>query len=108
MLPTQILLNNFLYDFSQMTIPADHVDPALIASRIAGTSASSAVHARLRADQLDLRFPDFRRPLWVFHASRTRRFPYRLVRGVAGDADACHFRHPDRGQSAEEPAQPIR
>jgi len=27
MLPTQILLNNFLYDFAQITIPTDHVDP---------------------------------------------------------------------------------
>ena len=28
MLPTQILLNNFLYDLSQLTIPTDNVDPA--------------------------------------------------------------------------------
>ena len=26
MLPTQILLNNFLYDLSQITIPTDNVD----------------------------------------------------------------------------------
>jgi Mg2+-importing ATPase len=30
MLPTQILLNNFLYDASQISIPSDHVDPALL------------------------------------------------------------------------------
>jgi P-type Mg2+ transporter len=30
MLPIQILLNNFLYDFSQLTIPTDHVDRAYI------------------------------------------------------------------------------
>jgi len=30
MLPTQILLNNFLYDLSQVTIPSDNVDPAYI------------------------------------------------------------------------------
>jgi P-type Mg2+ transporter len=30
MLPTQILLNNFLYDISQISIPGDHVDPALL------------------------------------------------------------------------------
>jgi len=30
MLPTQILLNNFLYDISQISIPSDHVDPALL------------------------------------------------------------------------------
>jgi Mg2+-importing ATPase len=30
MLPTQILLNNFLYDVSQITIPTDNVDAALL------------------------------------------------------------------------------
>lgn len=30
MLPTQVLLNNFLYDLSQLTIPTDHVDPSYI------------------------------------------------------------------------------
>lgn len=30
MLPTQILLNNFLYDLSQVTIPTDRVDPAFV------------------------------------------------------------------------------
>ncbi len=30
MLPTQILLNNLLYDTSQMAIPGDHVDPELL------------------------------------------------------------------------------
>ncbi len=30
MLPTQILLNNFLYDSSQVSIPGDNVDPALL------------------------------------------------------------------------------
>ncbi len=30
MLPTQILLNNFLYDLAQVTIPSDNVDPSFI------------------------------------------------------------------------------
>ena len=30
MLPTQILLNNFLYDISQTSIPSDNVDPGLL------------------------------------------------------------------------------
>ncbi len=30
MLPTQILLNNFLYDVAQVTIPTDHVDPVYV------------------------------------------------------------------------------
>ena len=42
MLPTQILLNNFLYDLAQMTIPTDRVDSGYARSRRAGTSASSA------------------------------------------------------------------
>jgi Mg2+-importing ATPase len=30
MLPTQVLLNNFLYDLAQVTIPTDNVDPSFI------------------------------------------------------------------------------
>jgi Mg2+-importing ATPase len=30
LLPTQILLNNFLYDLAQVTIPTDNVDPSFI------------------------------------------------------------------------------
>jgi Mg2+-importing ATPase len=30
MLPTQSLLNNFLYDISQIALPSDNVDPALL------------------------------------------------------------------------------
>jgi Mg2+-importing ATPase len=30
MLPTQILLNNFLYDFAQITIPTDNIDPVYV------------------------------------------------------------------------------
>src|SRR5579863_6630548 len=30
MLPAQILLNNFLYDLAQVTIPTDNVDPTFI------------------------------------------------------------------------------
>ena len=30
MLPTQILLNNFLYDFAQITIPTDNIDPIYV------------------------------------------------------------------------------
>ncbi len=30
MLPSQILVNNFLYDVSQVSIPTDNVDPAMV------------------------------------------------------------------------------
>ena len=42
MLPSQILLNNLLYDTSQLAIPTDDVDPEQVARPPAGTSASSA------------------------------------------------------------------
>ena len=43
MLPTQILLNNFLYDLAQVTIPSDNVDDDLFGVRSAGTCASFAI-----------------------------------------------------------------
>ena len=43
MLPTQILLNNFLYDLAQITIPTDNVDAQLHSAAAAlGHAASSA------------------------------------------------------------------
>ncbi len=43
MLPTQILLNNFLYDLAQVTIPTDNVDAAFIGEAASlGHLASSA------------------------------------------------------------------
>ena len=43
MLPTQILLNNFLYDLAQVTIPSDNVDDSVpAASRSGGTCGSFA------------------------------------------------------------------
>ena len=55
MLPTQILLNNFLYDVSQISIPTDNVDPALLQSAKAMADCiHSPVHDDHRAHQLDL------------------------------------------------------
>jgi P-type Mg2+ transporter len=42
MLPTQILLNNFLYDTSQVAVPGDNVDPALLHKPSGGKSGSFA------------------------------------------------------------------
>ena len=42
MLPSQILLNNLLYDVGQMAIPTDRVDPESWRARRPGTSRSSA------------------------------------------------------------------
>ena len=59
MLPSQILLNNLLYDAGQMTIPTDHVDPEMLARPAAWDIAlHPPLHGRLRPAQLDLRLPD--------------------------------------------------
>ena len=53
MLPTQILLNNLLYDISEMTIPTDNVDAEqLREARALGHPNDPALHDRLRPDQL--------------------------------------------------------
>ena len=41
MLPIQVLINNLLYDISQIGIPADHVDAEFTRSPASGTSATS-------------------------------------------------------------------
>jgi Mg2+-importing ATPase len=38
MLPTQILLNNFLYDLAQITIPTDNVDDSFVRKPSVGPS----------------------------------------------------------------------
>ena len=62
MLPTQILLNNLLYDISQMTIPTDRVDAETDApAQALEDRLHPPVHAHHRADQLGLRLPHLRR-----------------------------------------------
>jgi Mg2+-importing ATPase len=107
MLPTQILLNNLLYDVSEMTIPTDAVDEELLA----------------RPAKWDIRmirrFMSFFGPissvydfltfgvmLRVFHA-RPCPVPLRLVRRIPHHADTRHLRdpHPPR-PLLQEPPQP--
>ena len=66
MLPTQILLNNFLYDLAQVAIPSDNVDASYIRGPSAGTAHHSRLHAVHRADQLDIRLPDLLRAVALF------------------------------------------
>ena len=94
MMPTQILLNNLLYDVSEMTIPTDRVDPELLERPAQwDIRLHPPLHDRLRADQLDLRLPDVRR-----HALRVSRHAQLvsdgLVRRIAGHADTGDLRHP--------------
>ncbi len=107
MLPTQILLNNFLYDTSQVAVPGDNVDPALLHRpkrwQIAFIRQFMLIIGPIR---LTLRFPHLR-PSAVVVPRRCERaaFPDRMVRGIAGHADAGRLRDPDGGQPVQEPAE---
>ena len=100
MLPSQILLNNLLYDTGQLTIPTDHVDP----EQLRAPSHWDIAFIR--------RFMLFFGPIsslfdfltFALHARRVPRrsgaVPHRLVRRVAGHADPGDLRDPH-------PAQPV-
>ena len=70
MLPTQILLNNLLYDVSQISIPSDNVDPALLHRpkrwRIAFIRQFMMIIGPISSIYDFLTFGVL---LWVFHAS---------------------------------------
>ena len=70
MLPTQILLNNFLYDVSQISIPSDNVDPALLHRpkrwQIAFIRQFMTIIGPISSIY---DFLTFGMLLWVFHAS---------------------------------------
>ncbi|MEO7650687.1 MAG: magnesium-translocating P-type ATPase [Bryobacteraceae bacterium] len=70
MLPTQILLNNFLYDVSQISIPSDNVDPALLRRpkrwRIGFIRQFMMIIGPISSIYDFLTFAVL---LWVFHAS---------------------------------------
>ncbi len=94
MLPSQILLNNLLYDSSQLAIPTDNVDPEQVRCAVAlGHRLHPAVHAVLRADQLDVRLPHLRRDARRL-PRRSGAVPVRLVHRVVGHADAGDLRDP--------------
>ena len=59
MAPIQMLVNNLLYDFSQIGIPTDHVDEEyLLTPRKWNIENIQQLHDLHRADQLDLRLRD--------------------------------------------------
>ena len=106
MLPTQILLNNFLYDFAQITIPTDNIDPiyvrrpqrwniALIRNFMLIIGPVSSLYDFLTFFVL----------LRVFHFGEVP-LPHRLVPRVARDADPGALRDPHRGQALDEPTEP--
>jgi Mg2+-importing ATPase len=72
MLPTQILLNNFLYDVSEMTIPTDQVDEELL-QRPAHWDMSFIRRFMLVFGPISSAydFMTFGVMVWVFHADET-------------------------------------
>ena len=69
MLPSQILLNNLLYDTAEMTIPTDRVDAEHMRPRRTGTSGSSAGSCSFRPISSVFDFATFAVMLWVFDAA---------------------------------------
>jgi hypothetical protein len=106
MLPTQILLNNFLYDTSQVAVPGDNVDPALLHRpkrwQIGFIRQFMTIIGPISSIYDFLTFgccsgvPRCRQPAAV---------PDRMVRGIPGHADAGGVCDPDGGQPVQEPAQ---
>ncbi len=72
MTPTQILLNNLLYDVSEMTIPTDRVDPEMLA-RPAQWDTHFIRRFMISFGPISslFDFPTFGVMLWVFHATRS-------------------------------------
>ena len=105
MLPTQILLNNLLYDLAQLTIPTDNVDDSLSSEASAlGYQPDPQFHAVHRAHQLHLRFSDFL-CFAAFLPRERSRVSHRLVCRIAGNSDAGAVRHPHIEKSISQPPQ---
>ena len=98
MLPMHLLVQNLLYDISQIAIPFDNVDEEMLkATTTLAAGGCRAFHAVFRADQLDLRHHHV-----CLDVVRVRRqypgpsnpVPVRLVRGRAADPDADRAHDP--------------
>lgn len=107
MLPTQILLNNFLYDVAQVTIPTDNVDDAYV--RAPQHWNIGLIHNCMIFIGPISSIYDF---LTFFCASplsacRTVRVPYRMVCGILGHANPGFVRHPLRSRPSKALTQPL-
>ena len=100
MLPSQILLNNLLYDTSQLAIPTDNVDEEQLA-RPSHWDIAFIRRFMIFFGPLSsvFDFVTFGVMLWVFHSGAAA-VPLRLVRRVARHPDPGHLRDPH-------PAHPV-
>ena len=97
MAPLQILTNNLLYDFSQVPIPTDDVDPEQIAKpRPWSMNEISRFILFIGPCSSIFDYTTFFIMLYVFGCWDPQRgpVPNRLVRRIAPDADPDHPRHP--------------
>ena len=106
MLPSQILLNNLLYDVGQLAIPTDRVDAEVLARPAAWDIAFvRRFMSVFGPDQLDLRLHDLLRH--ARHPARQpRRVPQRLVRRVPRHPDPRRVPHPHPPESRSSAADP--
>jgi len=86
MLPTQILLNNLLYDISEMTIPTDNVDEEQL-RRPSHWDTRLIRRFMMFFGPISSLFATFAILVWVFDAHAT-------VRRVARDSKPCHLCDP--------------
>ena len=97
MLPVQILLNNFLYDLSEIPIPLDSVDPR-IARAARAWDMTSIRNFMLVVGPVSSVFDFLTFYVMLARVPRERgAVPHRLVHRVAGDPGAGHLRDPQRG-----------
>ena len=108
MLPSQILLNNLLYDMSEMTIPTDNVDPEQLV-RPAHWDMGLIRRFMLVFGPVsslgDISI--FTVMLFMLHAGRRRNFVLGILRRIVRHSDADHLRdsHPARAVLPQ-PRQP--
>ena len=108
MLPTQILLNNLLYDISEMTIPTDNVDEEQLEKPAHWDIRMIRRFMIFRTDQLDLRLRHVRDHDLGLQRPRAP-VPLRMVRRVPRHAEPHHLRHPDPpGPVLPEPREQLR
>ena len=104
MLPSQILLNNLLYDVGQMAIPSDRVDAEVVARPAAWDIAFVRRFMAVFGPVSSIfDFMTFFVMLVVLERG-PQRVPQRLVRRVARHPDARDLRHPHAARPV--PAQP--
>ena len=106
MLPTQILLNNFLYDISQISIPTDNVDDALLHKPKRWQISFIRQFMMIIGPISSIYdFLTFAIVLYAFQVYQCAAVPHGMVCGVIGHANSCCFCDPNSRQSIQQPTE---